>query len=424
VALTAKRVERLLSKGEPAMKLDERGLYLVVESETNAYWGFRYQLNGRAHLMGLGSARTFTLALARLRAQAERALLADGVDPIEAKRKAEAARKAAAAIKLTFKEASERFIAQHEVGWTARHAHEFQRTLKDFVWPRLGTLDVAEIAVPHVLSVLEQKVEKDRNYPAGEFWEARTATADRTRNRIETVLDYAAARGHRPKGPNPAAWRGNLEFVLPKPSKVLPRDRHHSAVPFDEVPALMSELARREGNGAKALRFLILCAARSAEALNATWDEIDLEKAEWKIPAKRMKGRREHRVPLSAEAVALLRELYTEEGNPLVFIGERGALGLMTMYQVLRRVGRKETIHGFRSGFSDWAHERTAFSNHVIELSLAHSIGTAAEKAYRRSDLFQKRRQLMQAWARYCTTPPVEVADDKVGTVVPMRGAR
>ena len=420
MALTAKRVTRLISKGEPVMHLDERGLYLVVEGKTSAHWALRFQLDGRARLMGLGSARIFTLAQARERAQVQRMLLADGVDPLDARRTAKIAKKAAAATKLTFKEASEKFIAQRDAEWTSpKHAHEYLSSLKRYAWPYLGNMDVATIDVPHILQVLEQKVPAEKGFPAGTFWGARLVSADRTRNRIEAIIDYAAARGHRPKGPNPAAWSGNLEHVLASPVKAA-RKQHHAAVPYDEIPALLAQLATREGVGVKALTFLILTSARAGEVLGATWDEIDLENAMWIVPPGRMKARREHRVPLAPQAIALLKDLYREDGNPHLFIGaRRQTLGDMAMYATLHRLGRTETVHGFRSAFSDWAHERTSHSNHVIEISLAHAVGNEVEKAYRRTDLFEKRRKLMESWATFVTTAPVE---QRKGDVVPMRG--
>jgi integrase len=418
MALTAKRVQRLLTKGEPGRHFDGAGLYLVVVSRTAANWERRYELNGKPHWMGLGSARAFTLAEARGRNRRASQLLADGIDPLAEKRARKAALLAAAATRLTFREATERFVAQRDAAWTnAKHAREYRATLERYAWLYLGGLDVAAIDVPHVLAVLEQKVPAERGHPAGAFWEARTVTADRTRNRIESVLSWCAARGYRPKGPNPASWSGNLEHVLPAPSKVA-RVSRHSAVPHGEIPALMAELAKREGVGVKALQFLILTAARSNEVLGATWDEINFADAVWTVPATRMKSRREHRVPLAPQAMALLQGLYTESGNPHLFIGARRAvLGDAAMAATLRRLGRSETIHGFRSAFSTWAHERTAHSNHTIELCLAHAIGTEVEKAYRRTDLFQKRRAIMEAWARHCCSPPA------AGAVLPLRKA-
>ena len=222
------------------------------------------------------------------------------------------------------------------------------------------------------------------------------------------MLDWATVRGHR-SGDNPARWKGHLSEALPAPGKVA-RVVNHPAVPYADIPKLMADLTTREGTGAKALRFLILAAARAGEVRDATWDEIDLDNALWVIPAERMKSRREHRVPLAPQAVQLLKGLYQEEGNPHLFIGRRtGAqMAQMALSEALRRAGRTETVHGLRSSFSDWAHESTSFSNHEIELSLAHTVGSGTEKAYRRGDMADKRRRLMEAWATFCTSPAAQ----------------
>ena len=420
MALTVKKISRLVAKGEPGMYLDEHGLYLVVGGKAAASWGLRFQLDGRARFMGLGSAADFSLAEARERAKKARQQLTDGIDPLEARRSERAARKATAASKLTFKEASLKFAAQRDREWTSgRHAAEVLRSLKTYAWPVIGSLDVAEIGMAHVLAVLEQRVAASQRSPAGVFWTARTVTADRVRNKIESVLSLCAARGHRPKGNNPAAWAGNLEFALASPTKAAPK-QHFAAMPFAQVPQLVAELGRHAGVSPVGMKFLILTAARSGEVLGARWDEIegmDSDNPMWVIPASRMKGRREHRVPLAPQAVKLLRELYREEANPHLFVGARqAALSAAAMGTFLRRLGHSETIHGFRSAFSDWAHERTSASNHVIEMSLAHAIGSEVERSYRRTDLFERRRKLMEAWAAFVTTAPKAQAD-----VVPLR---
>jgi integrase len=303
-----------------------------------------------------------------------------------------------------------------------KHAAQFLSTLKQYAFPRLGALDVAEIGTPHVLAVLEQKIPASKGNPAGVFWQVRTTTASRVRNRIELILDWASVRGHRPPGaPNVARWRGHLDQVLPAPGQVA-RITHHAAVPYAEIPTLMAELAKREGVAAQALRFTILVSARAGETLGATWNEIDLENALWVISGHRMKSRRPHRVPLAPEAVQLLRGLYTEQNNPYIFVGPvtLGRLSETALSAVLRRVGRTETVHGLRSSFSDWAHERTGHASHEIELSLAHSVGTDQEKAYRRGDMIDKRRKLMEAWAKFCCSPPAA----QTGKVVSMQPAR
>jgi integrase len=226
-------------------------------------------------------------------------------------------------------------------------------------------------------------------------------------------------RGHR-SGDNPARWKGHISEVLPARSS-LRKTIHHPAMPFAELPAFLVALRSRQGVSAQAFEFLILTAARTNEVVGAQWDEIDFATATWTVPAARMKAGREHRVPLAPPAVALLRSLLTEEGNPFVFISAPGrGLSAVALAQVLQRMDRASvTVHGFRSTFSDWAHEQTAFANHVIELSLAHTIGSGTERAYRRGDLFDKRRKLMEVWANYCATVPTKA----VGEVVPIRVA-
>jgi integrase len=272
-------------------------------------------------------------------------------------------------------------------------------------------MDVATIAVADLLRALEP------------HWRDKAVTLDRTRSRIESVLDWSVARGHRAAGVNPAKWTGVLDQVLPPPRKVAPVV-HHKALDYDALPAFMAELRQREGTTARALEFLILTAARTNEVLGARWSEIDLDSARWAIPAERMKGRRPHTVPLSPAAVDLLRLLPTEKGNPFVFIGGAGrGLSTMALFNFVRErmaIVDGITIHGFRSTFSGWAYETTAHSNHTIELALAHSVGNEAEKAYRRSSMYDKRRKLMEAWSRYCMTSPA-VERKRSSNVVTMR---
>jgi integrase len=411
--LSAKKVERATEKGRYGDG-EVRGLYLQVSANGAKSWLLRYQLDHVTRWMGLGGME-FSLKEARERAKEARQKLADGIDPIDARRDERAKAKAAKAKALTFAQAAQQYHEQHESEWTSRkHAAQFLSSLTTYAFPIIGSLDVAIVGTPEVLKVLEQKV------PDGVFWQVRTTTANRVRNRIELVLDWAAVREHRPQGvPNPARWKGHLSEVLAEPSKVA-RVNHHRAVPYREMPTLMADLSTREGVGVKALRFAILTGARTGEVLGATWKEIDLENAMWTVPAERMKGRREHRVPLAQHVVELLKGLFTGDGTPYVFIGPRtGAqLSETALAEALRRAGRSETVHGLRSSFSDWAHESTSFSNHEIELSLAHTVGNAVEKAYRRGDMLDRRRKLMDAWAKFCTM----TEQRKGGDVVPMRG--
>jgi integrase len=269
---------------------------------------------------------------------------------------------------------------------------------------------VAVIGIADILHILEP------------IWTSKTTTADRVRARIAAVLDWCVVRGHRPPGTNPAAWKGHLDQVLPPVRKVAPV-ASHPAMDYRQVPQFVTELNQLDGIAAKALLLVILTAARAGEAVNATWDEIDFDSKTWVIPGQRMKGGREHRVPLSQAAIDLLNMLPRETGNPFVFVGGRAgaALSKMAMTEVMTRLGQRgvTTIHGFRSSFSNWAHEQTAHSAHTIEISLAHRVGNETERAYRRTDLVAKRRQLMESWSKFCTTP-AKVA----GAVITLRSAR
>jgi integrase len=418
MALTVKRVARALSSGRPGRYFDGQGLYLVVNSERAASWSRRYELNFKAHWLGLGSARAFDLEEARMRNRRISQMLADGIDPLHQRQAERAERQAAQMKSKTFEECALEYIARHRDEWrSAAHGLQWSTSLARFVYPKIGALPVAAIEKAHVLAVLEQHITGDERHPAsGKLWNARTTTGDRVRNRIEKILNFATSAGYRPEGANPAAW-SNLRDLLGAPTKINGR-KHHAALPYVELPAFLSDLRQHEGVGALALEFAILTAARLGEVANAQRSEIDLAAKVWTIPANRMKAGREHRVPLSPAAVALLKALPTEKDNQNVFIGARGDRTSQAAVTGLpKRLGYDVTVHGFRSTFSDFAHERTAFSNHVIELSLAHAIGNEVEKAYRRGDLLDKRRKLMEAWATFATSPTA------AGAVVPMRWA-
>jgi integrase len=423
MALTVKRVEKLLRAGVRGKYTDSdvRGLMLCVESKTSAHWLLRWQRDHKVSHMGLGSARDLPLAAAREKAREQRERIARDIDPLELRRKERETQRQAAARLLTFKQAAERCHAALEKGWSsAHHANEFINSLQRYAYPHIGNLDVSAVGKDEVLRVLEQKLpgRMGKGESSGTFWTDRAVTADRVRARVQTVLDWAEARGYRAAGtPNPARWRGFLDQLLAAPRRIAPV-RNMAAVPYAEVPVVMAALATDQSVAAQALRFIVLTSARLSEAIKATWDEIDLEAAEWVIPKERMKGRREHRVPLSPQAVELLRSLYREEGNPYLFISSRTPgthVVESTVTIALREAARRETIHGFRASFKTWAEEKTHFPGLIIELSLAHSPGTAAEKAYRRGDVIVKRRKLMEQWARFITSPPVE------GKVLTMR---
>jgi integrase len=432
-ALTVKKVQALIRAGVRVKHTDGdvKGLMLCVESKTSASWLYRYQIDYVVRHLGLGSALDIArddgeagvrLADARKRALQARDQIANGVDPLEEKRKGRQERETkrqAEERRLTFKQAAERYHAAHAAGWSsAQHADEFFASLERWAFPLIGDVPVGDIGKDQALQVLEQPLRSRMGKSAGgaTFWEAKTITADRVRNRCQRVLDWAEARDFRPAMSNPFRWKGFLDKLLPRPRKVRPVE-HMASVPYAQVPALMQALAADQSVGAQVVRLIVYTACRLSEALKATWDEFDLEASEWTIPAARMKGRREHRVPLASAAVELLRSLYREEGNPYLFIGSTPGMHIAetTVTDVLRRAGRSETIHGMRASFKTWAEEQTNFPGLVIELSLAHRVGDATEDSYRRGDVIVKRRMLMEAWANFCIAPPADAA------VLPMR---
>jgi len=391
--LTAKRIAKLLKR--PGRHLDAHGLVLQVINPNNASWLLRYQRDGRERWLGLGPLHTVGLADARVRAKAARLQLLDGIDPIQAKKDKKEAAKLAAARSITFREAAETYHRTHEGEWrSAKHSMQWIGSLRVYAYPVLGNMSVADISKGDVLRAIEP------------HWAGKTVTADRVRNRIESVLDWAIAREYR-KDENPARWRGFLEHALPAPSKIA-KPQNFAALDYRSLPEFMGELCRRDGIAARAMAFTILCAVRSGETCGAQWSEIDLKNRLWTIPGNRMKAGREHRVPLSPQVVALLQALPRERDNPFVFIGTRaGGLSHAALGRVLGRMGRSNiTVHGMRSAFSTWAHERTKHGNNVIEISLAHAVGDKTSQAYQRGDLLAKRRQLMAAWTKFCTSAP------------------
>jgi integrase len=404
--LTQRMVDRVTKPGRYRDRNGMPGLLLQVSTSGAKSYLLRYELRGAERMLGLGGANVFSLKEARERARAARQLLADGIDPLEAKRADAAAAKAAAAKRLSFAEAATRYAAQHDKRWNnANHRGQFLSSLRTYAFSIIGDLDVSAVDTALVLKCIEP------------VWTTKTTTADRVRNRIEGVLDWATVRGHR-SGDNPARWKGHLDQVLPARGDIA-KIQHHPALPYAGLPQFMADLERRESIGARALKFTILTAARTGEVIGATWGEVDLDSATWTIPAPRTKARREHRVPLSPAVLELLRSLPREEGNPFVFIGGKvnGGLSHLPMLGVLNTMGRTDiTVHGFRSTFRDWAAEQTAYPREIAELALAHAVGSAVERAYRRADLFEKRRRLMDDWARYCTSPA------PAGAVVPIRG--
>ena len=384
--LTALEVTRLMRARKPGLKSDGGGgLYL----KDGASWIFRYARGGRRRDLGLGPARDITLAEARGKAAEARRAILDGRDPI-AERRASAAALAKA---MTFAELGADYIKIHRAGWRSeKHAVQWEQSLARFAYPVLGDMKPDEIGVAEVLGVLTP------------IWTAKPVTGARVRNRIELILDAAKARGLR-SGENPARWRGHLDKLLPPRAK-LRRVEHFAALPYAEVPDLMTELRQRDSVPAKALAFAILTATRSGEVLGATWGEVDLDRKAWTIPAERTKALREHRVPLSDPALAILAEMAAIRSGDHVFPGQRAGRSLSPdmMSMTLARMGRKATVHGFRSGFRDWSGNETHFPREVCEQALGHVVGDQVEQAYRRGDALEKRRALMDAWAAFIGT--------------------
>lgn len=387
--LSAKEISSLIKRGYYA---DGGGLYFRISEYKTRLWAFRYKLADKAREMGLGPYPDVSLKEAREKAEVARKLLRDGKDPIDQRLEARSAMRAARETALTFEKCAANYISKKEHEWkNAKHGEQWRNTLSTYAFPVIGSLLVSHVDQTHILKILEP------------IWVTKTETATRIRGRIESILDYATVRGYR-KGDNPARWRGHLDKLLPKPSKVS-KIEHHAALPYTEIGTFMAALGQQAGMGARALEFAIITATRSGEVRGATWSEVDMNQAIWNIPGERMKAGRDHRIPLSEAALDLLRSLPRTEKNELLFPNTKGAaLSDMTLTAVLRRMKCPVTAHGFRSTFRDWAGETTAYPREVIEHALAHQLKDKAEAAYARGTLFNKRRRLMADWAKYCAT--------------------
>jgi integrase len=407
--LTALKVDRARERG---MYADGGGLYLRVTPDGTKNWVYRYMLDGRPRWMGLGPLALYGLQEARAKALEARRLRHEGIDPIETRRALRAKARLEAAKAVTFRECAESYVSAHRAAWrNHKHAGQWAMTLKTYADPMIGTLPVQSVGTALVLKVLEP------------IWTKKPETASRLRQRIEKILDYAKVRGYR-EGENPASWRGHLDKLLPPTSKVR-KVVHHAALPYAELPAFLGQLREQEGAAAQALEFAILTAARTSEVLGARWSEIDLHAKVWIIPAERMKAGREHRVPLSDRALAILKAAKpvnqaVEVGKQVVFVGGKPGrpLSNMAFLMLLRRMKHGDlTAHGFRSTFRDWCAERTNFPSEVAEMALAHAVGDKVEVAYRRGDMFERRRRLMQQWGTFCSV----LGNETQSSVAPMR---
>lgn len=395
-----------ITKGKATgLYADGGGLYLRISVSGTPGWIFRYARNGKTHDHGLGRYPDVTLARAREKAAECRTALTDDIDPIERRKALRADTALADARAMTFRQAAGAYIAAHEAGWRSRDSHEqWTSSLRNYAYPVIGDLPVQAVDVGLVLKVLEP------------IWNDKTETASRVRGRIESILDWARVRGYR-SGENPARWKGHLQSLLPAKSKVK-RIQHHRALPYVEIGGLVAELRAQHTIAAGALEFLILTAVRAGEALGATWDEIDGDV--WTIPGHRMKNGREHRVPLSKAALTVLRKMERIKHGPYIFQGGKAdrARSKQSLRKLLLRLGRSDAtvVHGLRSSFRSWAAERTSYPREVAEMALAHTVGSQVERAYQRTDLFDKRRRLMDDWAAFCAQP-----DASGNKIIPIR---
>ncbi len=371
---------------------DGGGLFLQIKSNGLKYWQFRYMKpDGREGLIQIGPYPRVTLDVARTARNDHRAAVSRGDDPATLRKQDKARRKIDAARSLTFKQCAVAYIDARSAEWVnPKHTQQWTNTLTTYAYPIIGALRPADIDTDLIRRVLEP------------IWLAKNETASRLRGRLENILDWAKVRGLR-EGENPARWNGHLDQLLAAPAKVQ-KPNHHAALPYPEIGAFVIELRGMVGTAARALEFAILTAMRTGEVIGARPGEFDLSARLWTVPAERMKAKRPHRVPLSADALVLLRALPTLSTDGPIFEGRREGrpLSNMAMLQLLDRMGRGElTVHGFRSTFRDWAAECTPFPNEVVEMALAHAIRDKTESAYRRGDLFDKRRELMEAWTKH-----------------------
>lgn len=393
----AKKVNRLSAQGvkrlkEPGWHADGNGLYLQISKSGTKSWVYRYTFGGKERWHGLGNySEKNSLLEARRKASECKKLRDEGIDPIEQKKAQEAEQALEDAKSITFKECALKYIESHKSGWKNRkHEQQWRNTLETYVYPEIGDLSVQDVDIGHVLKILEP------------LWQDKTETASRIRQRIENVLDWAKVRKYR-TGENPALWRGHLDKILPKRSKVQ-KVKHFEAMPYIDVPLYFRELRSKDTLAAKTLAFIILTATRNNEARGAQWEEIDLDNQVWNIPDSRMKADKAHRIPLSGEAIKILKESEPFKQDGYVFPGQGKAkqISEAAILKLLKSSHPTLTVHGFRSSFRDWCAEMTSYPREVAEAALAHTLKDKTEAAYQRGDLFEKRRKLMDAWTGYC----------------------
>lgn len=403
--LTAKGVEK---KTTPGNHGDGGGLTLQITKAGVKSWLYRYMINGKARWMGLGPVHSVSLAEARQKAAEARKLVTEGIDPLEEKDQRKREAELAKARLITFDQCASAYIQAHSAGWkNAKHADQWANTISTYVSPIIGSLPVAQVDTGLVVKVLAQTDDQGK-----QFWQVKNETATRVRGRIESILGWATTSGYR-SGDNPARWRGHLENLLASISRTQ-RVKNHPSLEWRRMGAFVHDLRSREGVAARAVEFAILTASRSGEVRGALWSEIDLHAKVWTVPAERMKAKREHEVPLSTAALALLKKMPRIDGTDLIFPGFKGQpLSDMSLTSVIRRMnattqtwvdknGDPITVHGFRSTFRMWAAESTNYPRDVAEHALAHQLPDAVERAYQRGTLFNKRAAMMSDWAKFC----------------------
>ena len=393
--LSAKQVQSLKDVGRYS---DGGGLYIQIARSRTKSWLFRFMLNGIAREMGLGPVKDLSLAEARLKAQECRILVKQKIDPIEKRKKEQAALLKAAQTKQSFQECKEGFLKAHSSSWkNKKHIQQWENTLESYALPIIGKMDIKDVDTAAIMRILDP------------IWKTKTETAKRLRGRIERILDWATVQGFR-QGDNPARWKGHLSELLAAPTTLM-KVKHMPSMPYAEIPSFIEKLEEIGSIGSKALRYLILTATRSSEVRLAQWDEIDMSKGVWTIPDERMKANKEHTIPLCNEALSILNSLPRMVDNPYIFTGIKSGRPIsdMTLTKILRDQGiKKITVHGFRSSFRDWAGEQTNYPRNVIEFCLAHKLKDKVEAAYHRSNLLEKRRPLMEQWAKHCFSPAIK----------------
>jgi integrase len=401
--LNTRKVQSAKSDGKYGGYIaDGGGLYLQISAYGTKSWVFRYTRNHKQREYGLGRESDFSLKEARERAKKCRQQLADGVDPIDEKKKKKDEERAKEAARITFEDAAKQYIKAHAPSWkNAKHRQQWPNSLAAYVYPVIGKLPVDQVGLPHVSKILDP------------IWLEKPETASRVRGRIERVLAWATTHGYR-SGDNPARWTGHLDTCLPAKTKTAKgKVKHYASLPWAELPAFMSELRDRDSVSARALEFLILTGTRTNETIGARWSEIDLKSKVWSIPAARMKGGIDYRVPLCTRAIEILKSVSND--SDFVFVNGGGKpLPDGVMLNLLRGMRPGLTVHGFRSTLKRWGHVRSGYSADVIEMALSHTIKNKVEAAYMQDeDLIEKRTGLIAKWCRYCSSTPVE-ADNVV----------